>query len=169
MRSIQVATKDDLPIIQHIATLAYHATYIPILGNEQVDYMLKMIYSLDSLAAQMDQGHRFLVVLDGGKAVGFASFNSLDESSSVYKLQKLYVLPAQHGAGLGRYLINEVIAHAQRAGAGKLQLNVNRFNKARGFYEKLGFEVKEQVDIPIGEGYFMNDYVMEREISFDRN
>ena len=41
-----------------------------------------------------------------------------------------------------------------------LELNVNRYNKARQFYETIGFVVVKEEDIDIGSGYFMNDYVM---------
>jgi hypothetical protein len=41
---------------------------------------------------------------------------------------------------------------------------VNRYNKAKGFYEKLGFKVIGKEDIDIGNGYLMNDYVMQLEI-----
>jgi ribosomal protein S18 acetylase RimI-like enzyme len=45
-----------------------------------------------------------------------------------------------------------------------LQLQVNRFNKAKEFYEKLGFTVIKTADFDIGNGYFMNDYVMEKKL-----
>jgi ribosomal protein S18 acetylase RimI-like enzyme len=49
-------------------------------------------------------------------------------------------------------------------GATTLQLNVNRNNPAKIFYEKLGFAVLNEEDIDIGNGYFMNDYVMQKMI-----
>jgi len=42
---------------------------------------------------------------------------------------------------------------------------VNRYNKAKDFYEKAGFIIKETADIEIGGGFFMNDYVMELPIT----
>ena len=33
------------------------------------------------------------------------------------------------------------------------------------FYEKLGFSVVGEEDIDIGQGYFMNDFVMEKKLS----
>jgi ribosomal protein S18 acetylase RimI-like enzyme len=59
----------------------------------------------------------------------------------------------------------ETIMQVLRTRGGKrLELNVNRYNKARQFYEKLGFTVIKEEDIDIGEGFFMNDYVMARSI-----
>ena len=40
-------------------------------------------------------------------------------------------------------------------------LNVNKYNKARFFYEKLGFTIVKDEVIEIGNGYVMDDFVME--------
>jgi GNAT superfamily N-acetyltransferase len=164
METTRIASKADLSIIQHIATAAYHETYIPIIGLEQVDFMLRKFYNLDALSGQMDQGHVFIIAADEREDIGFAAYNRIEEVPGVFKLQKLYILPERKGTGLGRFLVEKVISQARTAGGDKLILNVNRYNKSRGFYEKLGFVITEKVDIPIGEHFFMNDYVMEREI-----
>ena len=161
MRRIVIAAKEELPIIQQIATVAYHHTYVPILGQDQVDFMLNKIYSLKSLSEQLENGHKFIIAQEDELDVGFASFSRKETVPETYQLQKLYLLPELQGAGLGTFLIKEVISQAKDQGARYLQLNVNRFNKSRGFYEKMGFTIKDKVDIPIGERYYMNDYVME--------
>jgi GNAT superfamily N-acetyltransferase len=164
MRTIRIASKADLNVIQHIATAAYHDTYIPIIGLEQVDFMLRKFYNLDALSEQMDQSHVFIIATEEGEDIGFASYNKMEEAPGVFKLQKLYLLPERKASGLGRFLVEKVISQALEAGGDRLVLNVNRYNKSRGFYEKLGFVITEKVDIPIGEHFFMNDYVMERQI-----
>ena len=65
------------------------------------------------------------------------------------------------GKGLGRILLNDVISRLKATGAKSLQLNVNRFNKAVGFYRNMGFFVKKEELLEIGNGYFMDDFVME--------
>jgi len=54
-----------------------------------------------------------------------------------------------------------VVNSVKGMSATSLTLNVNRHNKARFFYEKYGFVIIGEEDIDIGEGYFMNDYIME--------
>ena len=66
-----------------------------------------------------------------------------------------------HGKGVGKILMNEVVNLTSKEGGQSLQLNVNRNNKAKDFYLKAGFNIKETVDLDIGNGFFMNDYVME--------
>lgn len=158
------AGKEEIPDIQKIARAAYGPTYLAILGQPQVDYMLGKIYSTSALWEQMQQGHIFLIAQRQKKEVGFISYNNPEPGQKNVKLQKLYVLPEQQGTGLGAWMLNEVISRVRRLGGKTLQLNVNRFNRAKGFYEKMGFRVKETVDISIGEGYFMNDFVMQLDL-----
>ncbi len=66
------------------------------------------------------------------------------------------------GLGLGKELMTSVIDQVKTAGAKKLLLNVYRLNKAIAFYKKLGFDIIKEEDVDIGNGYFMNDYVMQK-------
>jgi ribosomal protein S18 acetylase RimI-like enzyme len=124
------------------------------------------MYNHGELLAQLKKGHIFLIAEEEKKEVGFASFSLIDPEQKGYKLHKIYVLPAMHGKGVGKILMNEVVNLAKRNGGKTLQLNVNRNNKAKDFYEKAGFKIKETVNLDIGNGFFMNDYVMELSLSF---
>ncbi|MBB6499666.1 GNAT family N-acetyltransferase [Pedobacter cryoconitis] len=159
MITLRKAKEEDLPVIQQIGTITYGPTYTPLIGQEQVDFMLDKFYNIFALRQQLIDGHTFLIAQEEGKDLAFASY-SIGDHDSVIKLHKLYVLPEAHGKGLGKLLINEVRNKAIEAGAKSLELNVNRYNKAKDFYEKAGFKIKETVDIEIGNGFFMNDYVM---------
>ncbi len=157
---IREATKKDVVIIHELAHKIWPSAYGKILSAIQLKYMLQLIYSETSLQKQFEQGHHFLIVEEGKEPVAFADYNHL--KNDVYKLQKIYVLPNQQGKSIGTLLINEVIKRAKQNGATVLLLNVNRHNKAKQFYEHLGFKIIGEEDIDIGEGYFMNDYVMEK-------
>lgn len=162
MISLRKAKEADLPIIQAIGTTTYGPTYVPLLGQEQVDYMLEKFYSIASLRQQLIEGHTFIIAQEGQKDIAFVSYSRLDEDGHLaVKLHKLYVLPEAHGKGLGKLLMNEVRDKAIDLGAKGLVLNVNRYNKALDFYQKAGFKIKETVDIEIGNGFFMNDYILE--------
>jgi GNAT superfamily N-acetyltransferase len=77
----------------------------------------------------------------------------------------LYVLQGQQGKGLGRSMLQFIFGVIGPEGAQVLRLNVNRFNKARQFYEKLGFRVIGEEDVAIGNDYFMIDYIMEAPVT----
>ena len=162
---IRFADLDDIPTIGYLAQQIWPSTYGEILTPEQLDYMMEMIYSPDSLNEQITQlHHQFLMAELDEEAVGFASY-SITEDEAVYKLHKIYVHPKTQGLGVGRALLDFVIEQILENGASTLRLNVNRYNKARQFYEKLGFSVTKEEDIEIGNGFQMNDYVMEKPLA----
>lgn len=161
--SIKPATTADIPTIIAIQEQTWEATYSEILTSEQIDYMFEKIYSPESLERQFTvEQHSFLILLNDGKPEGFASVS--EEGREKFKLHKIYVLPSTQGTGAGKYLLAAVENYVKSAGGKKLGLNVNRYNKAKGFYEKMGFAVTGEEDIPIGP-YWMNDYVLEKELN----
>lgn len=158
---LRKAKEDDLQIVSDLAAQIWPQTYSAYISEEQLNYMLDLMYNRGELLGQLQKGHVFLIASEEGKDVGFAGFSIIDIENCCYKLHKLYVLPEMHGKGVGKILINEVVNLALSQGGKALQLNVNRANKAKDFYEKAGFKIKETVDINIGNGFYMNDYVME--------
>jgi ribosomal protein S18 acetylase RimI-like enzyme len=122
--------------------------------------MLNLFYSPESLSDQMTrQQHRFLIAVQDTEPLGFASYSHL--ADDVYKLHKLYVLPATQGMGLGKKLLEFVKEEIKPLGAVALRLGVNRFNRALQFYERLGFYKVKEEKTDIGNGFVMDDYIME--------
>ncbi|PWS28012.1 N-acetyltransferase [Pedobacter yonginense] len=165
MITLRKAKEDDVETIRSIANETWPSTYLEIIGQQQIDYMLDKMYNKGELLKQFMEGHTFLIAEEGGNQYGFAGYSISDHEARIYKLHKLYVLPSAHGKGVGKILINEVFNQIKDAGGSALQLNVNKNNRAKEFYLKAGFAVKESVKIDIGKGYFMDDYIMEYKIS----
>jgi diamine N-acetyltransferase len=164
MYSIRQATINDLEIIIDLAQKVWWPTYSPILEKEQIEFMLGEIYSAEKIGSQLkDDSQSYLILEEEGKPVAFAGYSPRDEDPEIYKLHKLYCLPETQGKGYGKILINEVAQKTIEAGKHTLELNVNRYNKAKSFYEKMGFSVTYEEDIAIGP-YWMNDYVMRKEL-----
>ncbi|HXD79419.1 MAG TPA: GNAT family N-acetyltransferase [Puia sp.] len=158
---IRPAELDDINTIGFLAQQIWPETYRGILSPEQLKYMLKLMYSPKALRRQMvDERHSFAIAEQEEDPIGFASWSGTGDAG-VYKLHKIYVLPGRQGKGLGRALLQFVFEAIRPERARKLRLNVNRRNKARQFYERIGFTVVGEEDIDIGHGYFMNDYIME--------
>lgn len=127
--------------------------------------MLDQMYSTETLSNQMEHGGQvFLLVHEDEKPVGFAAFECNYKGSTACKLHKIYLLPTMQGRGVGKLLLQEVADRARESGQRTLLLNVNRFNAAINFYKGQGFHVIAEEDIDIGNGYFMNDYLMEKNL-----
>jgi diamine N-acetyltransferase len=164
MVSIKNATESDIPLIRTLAEKIWWPTYSSIIKEEQIGYMLANLYSEHSLRDGMKNGEVFLLLHDKNGYQGFVSYSSWPEQPGTWKINKLYVLPENHGSGYGRKLVNEVLERARHSSVNTIVLNVNRYNPAFTFYKKLGFEVIREEDIPIGS-YWMNDYVMKLDVS----
>jgi GNAT superfamily N-acetyltransferase len=163
MYFISQATENDAATIRDIAEITWQQVYAPILAAEQLAYMLKEIYSEEKLGHQIKTNQQtYLLLMENEQPVAFAAFSPRDENPDIYKLHKLYCLPSTQGKGYGKILLNEVINCVIQAGKHALELNVNRYNNAKNFYEKMDFSVIYEEDVPIGP-YFMNDFVMRKE------
>lgn len=159
MRSIREAKQEDIPQIRSLAHEIWPATYGSIISREQIDYMLEMMYSESSLQKQMQEGCIFLLAEDPSNLVGFASYQRMSDEE--FKLHKLYVLPSEHGKGTGRALVELVTEAVKRQGGKMIVLQVNKNNPAKTFYDRLGFVVREEMVLEIGNGFVMDDFVME--------
>lgn len=165
MLTLRKADTKDIPIIRALTFAIWPQTYGHILTKGQLDYMLEMMYSPASLEQQMlKQQHNFIIAYEDEQPVGFASYSTKDNNTTAYKLHKIYVLTSMQGKGTGKKILDYIIHAIQPAGAQTLELNVNRYNPAKKFYEKMGFTVLKTEDIDIGNGYFMNDYVMGKKL-----
>lgn len=161
---IRKAGLEDFDIIHDLALKTWYNTYDKILSAEQLTYMLDMMYSRAAITEQIAiKGHHFLLLSEDDKYFGFASYE-LNYLSGTTKLHKLYVLPETQGKGAGRLLMSKIEAAAASNNNEKVSLNVNRYNPAINFYLKNGYTKAGEEDINIGNGYLMEDFIMEKTV-----
>lgn len=160
---IRLAQKSELPILENLARQIWPPTYAGIINTAQIDFMLDWMYSTSTLEKQLQEGHEFYILATEGKDVGFIALEwTTNQNIPSIKINKLYVLPSNHGLGGGRKLLLKALERAQQTQITKLFLQVNKANKAVDFYEKQGFTVQEEAIFEIGNGFVMDDYVMAR-------
>lgn len=163
MFKISEATEKDIAAIADIAENTWWPTYRDILSAGQIRYMLDALYNADSLRAELTgRTQKFLLLSDEGVPRGFASYGKRREEPAIGKLHKIYVLPQTQKKGYGKALVDVIKGRMLLQDIHRLDLNVNRYNSARFFYEKIGFRIVREEDVAIGP-YWMNDYVMRLE------
>ena len=152
---------EQLNVVIDLTKKIWPVAYGEILSKSQLDYMIDKFYNEPALRELVQKGHVFYVAQDdNGKDVGFVSYEINSEPNKT-KIHKIYVLPETQGTGLGRQFFELVKEKAIENNQKAIFLNVNKYNNAIHFYIKLGFtKVKDEV-IDIGNGYVMDDYVME--------
>lgn len=187
---ISKASSEDIMCIHDMAQVVFRHTYREILSPEQMEYMMGWMYSPANLQKQLDEGHVYYIAYHDGKPCGYVSVQPegiADDGHLLFHLQKIYVLPSEQGHGLGRALFDRAVAHVREAvltrevvhvrevaggcteecveGCGaRIELNVNRSNPSIGFYHHLGLRILRQGDFHIGNGFYMNDYIMGLEL-----
>ena len=165
MFKIRKATLEDIEMINRLAWIVFPHTYKEILSTEQMEYMMDWMYSPENLHKQMtEDGHIYYLAFEGDEPAGYLSIQP--EGEHTYHLQKIYVLPSFQGKKLGKLLFEHAIKaikelHPEPC---QMRLNVNRQNKALTFYEKMGMKKVDEGDFHIGNGYYMNDYIMGLDI-----
>ena len=181
----------DIPQIRAMAGVAFPATYAAIITPEQMAYMMQMMYAEEVLRREMTELDIawFIARQENGTPSGFVSIGRVgahlatgplgataagDEAAQaalatdipLFHLHKLYVLPCCQRQGLGRRLFHAAKAYARSEAGGRcrIELNVNRQNKALDFYRREGMQIARTGDFPIGRGFYMNDYIMAIEL-----
>lgn len=162
---ITITKTTDYDTVRKIAEQTWPKTYGHILSPEQIDYMFDMMYNINALKEQADlKGHHFILAEEDGIPLGFASYEFNYGGAPKTKIHKIYILPETQGKGIGKKQLDYITEKAIENQNTILSLNVNRYNTAYDFYVKIGFEKKGEEDINIGNGYLMEDYIMEKQL-----
>ena len=90
-----------------------------------------------------NQGERYLnlKLIENNQIIGFAICQTVLDEATLFNIA---IVPSYQGNGLGKLLLNELIARLKEKGVQTLWLEVRESNPARFLYEKIGFN---EVDI----------------------
>jgi ribosomal protein S18 acetylase RimI-like enzyme len=164
MITITEATTADISTIQDIAHKTWPVAYGEIISQEQLDYMLNLMYSDNILLEQIQKQQQFFIASEGIHPLGFIAIEHDYKKKLVTRIHKIYILPEAQGKGVGKLLLDKATSLAKVNGSKVLSLNVNKFNKAVDFYKKIGFEIVANEVLEIGNGFVMDDYKMEKKL-----
>lgn len=155
---VRLETAESLSRVRAVADDVWPKTFREILSEEQIRYMMKMMYSPEVMERELSNGYHFEMLLIDGKDAGYMVYAPCEGGTRV-KLHKLYLLEAYQGKGFGQLMLSHVKEETVRLGCRELMLAVNKQNlKALKAYKRAGFELEKSVKIDIGGGFYMDDY-----------
>jgi diamine N-acetyltransferase len=154
---LKAVNETEIEKISDLAKTIWQKHYPPIIGQAQVDYMLKTMYDPESLLNQINKkGQLFYLIQTKDESIGFVSITN--ENNDSWMLNKFYVLEEKAGKGAGTAIFEKLKKMIMPK---KIQLTVNRNNfKSINFYFKNGFKIDSVAQFDIGEGYIMDDFIM---------
>ena len=152
--------------IKDLATLAneiWHEYFICIITEEQIDYMVEKFQSYTAMSKQIEDGYIYYIAKDNGQAVGYMGMTPEEEKMF---LSKLYLKKDARGKGYASLMLSFIENICLEKGLNSIYLTVNRYNEHTiNVYRRKGFSVVKEQKADIGNGYFMDDYVMEKKIN----
>ena len=165
MKDLRIIPVTNMELVYSLVPVAeeiWREHYIPIIGEKQVEYMLEKFLSADALVEQINSGYEyFLFSYD----YTFAGFAGIKEEDGKLFLSKLYVDEEFRGKGIGKHMFQKFVEICKMRNLKGIWLTCNRHNTdTLAVYEHLGFtKVREEVT-DIGNGFVMDDYILEYEV-----
>lgn len=156
---LPVTEEQRLPELALLAREIWEEHYMSLLGQEQIDYMLDKFQSPEAIKEQMQDGYRYFFLHNGGETAGYLGIQLKNKELF---LSKLYVREAFRQKGIAKDVLSFLKELCKKEKLSKIWLTVNRHNDGSvAAYKKMGFHTVREQDAEIGNGYIMDDYIME--------
>ena len=160
-----VKTDADQEKLAKLADEIWHEYWPALIGAAQTDYMVEQFQSLEAIKRDMaEHAYEYWFVVDeAGKTVGYTGGRDEPETSR-YFISKIYLLAEERSKHYASQIIEFYVELCRNRDLHSMYLTVNKHNELgiRAYLGK-GFVTIESVVNDIGNGFVMDDYVMEKE------
>lgn len=158
---IRATTDKDFFDIETNAKIIWNEHYGNILSSSQIKYMLDKFQSFSAMKNQEEDGYQYYILYNDGFVGYFAIQNRFDELF----LSKLYILRKHRRKGYSKKVIDFLVDYSTNHNQERITLTVNRENLlAIEAYKHLNFKTVRQKKTDIGNGFYMDDHIMELNI-----
>jgi len=154
---IKVSTPGKIARTAALAAEIWTDHYTPLIGAEQVAYMLERFQSAEAIEEAIQPGgFRYYLLTEHEADVAYCAVKR--ERENLF-LSKLYVRKVNRGSGFAKRLLRYAIE--DHPGISRVWLTVNKGNTGSiAAYQRMGFTIEEAVCNDIGNGFVMDDFVM---------
>lgn len=158
----QIFSTQDIQDTARLAQMIWREHFTPIIGEKQVDYMLDKFQSAPAIAEQIRQGYLYFALMSDNRQIGYTGFRIDDDALF---LSKLYFQKEFRGRGYARIVLDKAEETAKKNTKPVIRLTCNKNNaNSLAVYKKLGFLTVREEKTDIGSGFFMDDYILEKQI-----
>lgn len=146
--------------LANLASEIWHEYWVEILTPEQIDYMVENFQSEKSISNQIKNENYiyFFINVDNENA----GYIGLSKKQDHMFLSKLYIKKEFRHKGLGTKAFDFIKNFAKENNYKNIILTVNKYNtNTINAYKKWQFKEIDSVVTDIGNGFVMDDYIME--------
>ncbi len=155
----KATTEEDLHKIAELAEIIWHQHFTPIIGKEQVIYMVDKFQSFPALKEQLTSGYEYYRIFDQDDFCGYCGIHP--ENGKLF-LSKLYLKKEARGRHLASQTFDFLKQLCRERGLSAIWLTCNKHNdNTLAVYRHLGFKTVDTQVADIGNGFVMDDYIME--------
>jgi len=161
-----VLSASETADIAELARLIWNEHYSSIISQLQIDYMLEKFQSAAAINQQIADGMLYFLISSNSRSAGYLALTP-DANNDRLHISKIYLDAANRGIGYGKQALDFIERQCREMHIQNLWLTVNKHNHiAINAYLHWGFHTTESIVTPIGNGFVMDDYVMEKELFF---
>lgn len=160
---LRVSSEKDVFDLAALAEEIWHQHFVTILSADQIDYMVDKFQSVHAMTDQMvNDGYEYYFIEVNGQIVGYTGIKN--DSDKLF-LSKLYIRKPERKKGYASEVFEHLKEICRYRNLKAIWLTVNRYNEDTiAVYKKKGFVTVRTQVTDIGEGYIMDDYVMEMNV-----
>ncbi|OPA73576.1 GNAT family N-acetyltransferase [Paenibacillus selenitireducens] len=159
----KVDSEEEISLLAQLASEIWYEYFVCIISNEQIDYMVEKFQSVHAITDQItNQGYEYYFMNVNGNPIGYLGIKQ--EEDKLF-LSKFYLQKEHRGKGYASQAMEFLVGICKVRRLGMIWLTVNRYNDATiAVYEKKGFRTVRTQVADIGNGYVMDDNIMEKKI-----
>ncbi|WP_251389561.1 GNAT family N-acetyltransferase [Mediterraneibacter agrestimuris] len=162
-RTVKAENDKQIQEIAELAEIIWHEHFVPIIGKEQVEYMVDKFQSYHSLKEQIENGYEYYQIIDSDEFCGYCGIHQEDDGRLF--LSKLYLKKEARGRHLASQAFEFLKALCKERHLSAIWLTCNKHNDGSlAVYRHFGFETIDTQEADIGNGFIMDDYIMEYQI-----
>lgn len=152
----------DIKQTAFIAAEIWHEHFTPIIGEQQVNYMLDKFQSEHAISEQIQQGYTYFALMNDNQQIGYTGIKTQQDCLF---LSKLYIKKDFRGCGYSKVMLDQIEKEAKQNNKSIIRLTCNKNNaNSLAVYKKLGFQIVRQEKTDIGNGFYMDDFILEKQL-----
>lgn len=157
----QALTSDQIKNVSDFAMNVWHEYFPGLLSDQQIDYMCNLFNTPKAMQDNIDNHqYQYYSVDEDGLTIGYIALQDHDDDLF---LSKLYLSKQARGKGIASKMMDFVINEAKKRRYAKIRLTCNKYNKhSLDIYDHYGFTIVDSDQTDIGNGYIMDDYILEK-------
>ena len=148
----------DIRALAALATEIWHEYFTAIISKEQIDYMVEKFQSYPVLKKAIEEeNYTYFLAYEEGAMIGFCGVKPEKDRLVLHKKAR--------GKGLSSILLKRAISFAREQDKKAIYLTCNKFNQhSLDVYRAKGFKDIDSVQTDIGQGFIMDDYILQLEL-----